>query len=187
MLDCPCVCVKERLRFHEAHSCASAQIFVIEGSSRAHDDSESSFALQEGQEGLWQVCFKTQDSLAVSMELRCISLNVVRCRRCIRKGDQLETLSKLYNTQWLELFLVNPAVHSNPADLRPGMLINVGVLYRSTRLQPLPILAKYLHTTPSAIRRLNPDIGADDEMIGEIYYPSLVQGACLLDGKSITG
>ena len=40
------------------------------------------------------------------------------------------------------------------------MLINVGVVYRSPRLQALPILAKYLHTTPSAIRRLNPDIGA---------------------------
>ena len=44
--------------------------------------------------------------------------------------------------------------------LKPGMLINVGVVYRSPRLQALPILAKYLHTTPSAIRRLNPDIGA---------------------------
>lgn len=46
------------------------------------------------------------------------------------------------------------------------MLLNVGVIYRVPRLQPLTILAKYLHTTPSAIRRLNPDVQEDDEMIG---------------------
>ena len=55
---------------------------------------------------------------------------------------------------------------SNPALLKPGMLLNVGVIYRVPRLQPLPILAKYLHTTPSALRQLNPDVREDDEMIG---------------------
>jgi hypothetical protein len=45
---------------------------------------------------------------------------------------------------------------------------SAGVVYSSPRLQPLNVLSKYLHTTPSAIRRLNPDIGADDEMIGEM-------------------
>jgi len=62
------------------------------------------------------------------------------------------------------------AFSSNPAQLKPGMLLNIGVVYRVPRLQSLPILAKYLHTTPSAIRRLNPDVREDDEMIGAFTW-----------------
>jgi hypothetical protein len=31
---------------------------------------------------------------------------------------------QLYNAHWLELYAVNPLLHSNPALLKPGMLIN---------------------------------------------------------------
>ena len=40
---------------------------------------------------------------------------VQRCLRCIRKGEHLETVGKLYNAHWLEIYSVNPALHSNPA------------------------------------------------------------------------
>jgi len=36
-----------------------------------------------------------QDSLSISVELRCVFLNVKRCLRCIRKGDHLETLGQV--------------------------------------------------------------------------------------------
>ncbi len=76
-----------------------------------------------------------------------------------------ERIGQLYNAHWLELYAINPALHVNPSLLRPGMLINVGILYRTPRLQDLAELANYLHTTPAAIRRLNPDILDDAESI----------------------
>jgi len=38
------------------------------------------------------------------------------------------------------------------AQLTPGSLINVGVLYRTPKLQSLTDLARYLQSTPDAIR-----------------------------------
>lgn len=43
---------------------------------------------------------------------------VQRCLRCIRKGEHLETVGKLYNAHWLEIYSVNPALHSNPAVMK---------------------------------------------------------------------
>ena len=82
--------------------------------------------VQEGQEGKWEVCFATQDSLSVSMEIRCVFLNVQRCYRCVRHDDHLETLGQLYNSHWLELYTVNPSLHrSRPGSTACGRLMRM--------------------------------------------------------------
>eukprot|EP00286_Rhodomonas_abbreviata_P030030 CAMPEP_0181300342 /NCGR_PEP_ID=MMETSP1101-20121128/6837_1 /TAXON_ID=46948 /ORGANISM="Rhodomonas abbreviata, Strain Caron Lab Isolate" /LENGTH=927 /DNA_ID=CAMNT_0023405569 /DNA_START=879 /DNA_END=3662 /DNA_ORIENTATION=- len=136
---------------------------------------------EEGQEGTWEVCFATSDSFFVTTERRCVLLEIVRCLRCVRPGESLELIGQMYNTHWLELYAINPAVHSNPSMLAPGMLINVGILYRTPKLQNLPSLAKYLHTSPSSIRRLNPDILDDEEQIRAFARVCVLPEVCGTD------
>ena len=110
-------------------------------------------------------------------------------------------LAKIYNVHWLELYSVNSALHANPDQLSKGSLVNVGVLYRISRAQTLSSLAQYLHTSPSAIRlhskvvarpkycfppeifdcccrRFNPDILADNEILGDFRDVCILPQVC---------
>ena len=89
-----------------------------------------------------------------------------------------EFIGQLYNSHWLELYAINPALHSNPSTLNPGTIVHVGILYRTPRSQGLSALAKYLHTTPVAIRKLNPDILDDDELIGAFQHVCVMPEVC---------
>lgn len=133
---------------------------------------------EEGQEGTRLLCFDTSDSFFVTTERRCVFVEVVRCLRCVRPGETLELIGQLYNAHWLELYAINPALHMNPALLSPGTRVYVGILYRTPRLQDLPQLAKYLHTTPTAIRQLNPDIMDDEEEIGAFKRVCVLPEVC---------
>jgi len=107
---------------------------------------------EAGQEGKWLVCFATQDSFSISVVNRCVYNDIQRCVRCVKEGESLEQIGQLYRSHWLEMYAINPSVHLNPTQLLPGTLINVGVLYRTPKLQALTDLARYLETTPEAIR-----------------------------------
>jgi len=73
---------------------------------------------------------------------------------------------------------VNSKLHQDPDKLVEGSLINVGILYRIPKAQTLPALAKYLYTSPSAIRRFNPDILSDEEILGEFQDICVLPQIC---------
>ncbi|EKX49713.1 hypothetical protein GUITHDRAFT_135879 [Guillardia theta CCMP2712] len=114
-----------------------------------------------GEEGQWIVCFELSDNVNISRVTRCVYINVPRCRRCIRAGDTLEKIVKLYGSSWIELFAVNPALNGNPDDLRPGDVLNVGVIYRIFSAKTLVEVSNQTRSTTRLIRLLNPDINSD--------------------------
>eukprot|EP00291_Cryptomonas_curvata_P011377 CAMPEP_0172203952 /NCGR_PEP_ID=MMETSP1050-20130122/31614_1 /TAXON_ID=233186 /ORGANISM="Cryptomonas curvata, Strain CCAP979/52" /LENGTH=843 /DNA_ID=CAMNT_0012882313 /DNA_START=725 /DNA_END=3253 /DNA_ORIENTATION=+ len=132
----------------------------------------------DGQEGKWMVCFEMMDSFSLVKEQRCLNLQVQRCKRCVSARETLESLALVYNTNWLELYAVNSKLHQDPDKLVEGSLINVGILYRIPKAQTLPALAKYLYTSPSAIRRFNPDILSDEEILGEFQDICVLPQIC---------
>lgn len=133
---------------------------------------------EAGQEGKWLVCFATQDSFSVSIVNRCVFNDIQKCVRCVKSGESLELIGQLYRAHWLEMYAINPALHLNPSMLTPGSLINVGVMYRTPKLQSLRDLATYLQSTPDAIRRLNPDIESDDEQISAFKRVCVLPEVC---------
>ena len=73
-----------------------------------------------GYEGQWLVCFDLQDNVDINNLRRCVQVLVHRCRRCVKPGDSLHSIARMYGAHWLEIFAVNPLLRGDPDGLIPG-------------------------------------------------------------------
>ena len=104
-----------------------------------------------------RVCFTASDEWALDSIERCFTVNTGSCKACLKAGQSLSALAAEYNTDWVQVWAVNPRI-GHPSKARaPNALINLGVLYTSNGGERMQHLANKFYTTVDRLLADNPD------------------------------
>ncbi len=119
---------------------------------------------------------------------RCVYVVVPKCRRCFSSLDNLDTIAKLYDAKWLDVWSVNHAlIRTTQVDLSSDEAFNtakdqsyllvekahaikLGVAYKMASTDHLTTVATRFGMRLSSLMALNPDIVAanqDSNFVGK--------------------
>jgi len=125
------------------------------------------------QDSAASLCLVAQANFAISATRRCFHLRVLKCRHCLRAGETLQDVGRLYGTDWLQLYMSNPHL-TNPDDIPSAFAdLSIGVSYRVRPGDYIDRLAEKFLITRSRLEALNPEL-----KVNEVLQPE--QELCIL-------
>jgi len=112
------------------------------------------------QGGLYEnICFTAEDSegdCRVSQKtVHCIMVKVRQCKWHVQNEDALVEVAARFDTNWLQLWHLNPSLHHPGYSLTVGTDINVGHLYTVEGSDTLEELSERFGTSVDQIINLN--------------------------------
>lgn len=119
------------------------------------------------QEGLVvEMCFAVVEGHALVVAnsathaRRCITVTVVKCRKCVAPGESLDSIAKLLNTQWRVIWSANPGM-LNPLSIKEGDELQTALKYSVRTGDSLASLAMRFGTSVNVILSVNPTLNAN--------------------------
>jgi hypothetical protein len=143
---------------------------------------------QVGQEGqTFALCFRAMapaspsNETAVALseagaERRCFHVTVARCRYCAQGGDSLQSIAKLFRTDWIQLWGANARDGLGPDALEQGQAISLGTVHTVDAPVLFSEIAKQFATSEERLRLVNPGIPREQA------WASAGQELCILPG-----
>lgn len=126
-----------------------------------------SWRASRAQEGLnVSMCFTVREGQRITSPdgalhaLRCITVVVVRCRKCVAPGESLDSIAKLLGTQWRVIWSANPGL-LDPLTIKEGVPITTALKYSAKKGDSLASIAMRFGTTVKVILSVNPTLSAN--------------------------
>jgi len=121
------------------------------------------------------VCLTASDEWQLASIHRCVTVATGSCKACLQEGQSLSALAAEYETDWVQVWAVNPRLGDPNAPRAPNTLVNVGVLYESRGGERMPQLAEKFFTSVARLLNDNPDFvdraGGYDKAVGRALVP----------------
>jgi hypothetical protein len=119
------------------------------------------------------ICFFAKDSAGdkriAQTAYHCIHLTVQKCVWAVNHEDSLVEIAARYNTNWLQLWHLNPTITHPDRPSSPDTLLNVGHLYTVEFSDTMEQIAERFGTSLQAIVDLNANIGDNNDIYeGEV-------------------
>ena len=112
----------------------------------------------------YRICFKAEDVHGLAQRTKCITVKVQKCVYCAREGDTIASIATQFDTDWLQLYTVNPLV-TNPDSLPVGTRINTGVFYQVRKGDYLELLYDRFFVSEQQLLQLNPDVEKGQKLV----------------------
>mmetsp|Transcript_67864 Transcript_67864/g.141502 ORF Transcript_67864/g.141502 Transcript_67864/m.141502 type:complete len:905 (-) Transcript_67864:79-2793(-) len=96
---------------------------------------------------------------------RCMHVSVYRCKYALNPGQELSHIAGLFETNWIQLFSLNPTFSEPEVPLAGSgkAVVNIGHLYKVMEGENLYDIVRSMGTTHNHIRFLNADISRQKE------------------------
>jgi len=102
-------------------------------------------------------CFIARDTFDHTT-VQCVDVHCVRCKYALKNHETLREVAHLFDTNWLQLYSLNPSISHPDFDLTPGGLINVGHIYRVALGDDVRRVASKLGMTMNKLSNMNWDL-----------------------------
>lgn len=94
--------------------------------------------------------------------MRCVTVEVERCRYAVRDKETIADVASLFATDWAQLWSLNPAIREPDYDVgfALGSILNTGHKYRVDSGDYLAAIANKFGTTLKQLIMLNADLAS---------------------------
>mmetsp|Transcript_26208 Transcript_26208/g.64711 ORF Transcript_26208/g.64711 Transcript_26208/m.64711 type:complete len:915 (-) Transcript_26208:860-3604(-) len=131
-----------------------------------------------------EVCFTATDAggdfKIADMTTGCIMVHVERCKWWVQTEDTLVQVAARFQTNWLQVWHLNPTILHPDNSLPPGQVINTGHMYQVEPSDSLSALAQRFGTTVAHIRMNNWDmVGMTDQGLMVGMHICVIPNSCV--------